>query len=225
MTGPNFENLPLVMIPFYSRLSLDASKYQLIAFKPGYPLQHSELNEMQEMFYVQQSLTAIMWSNWCTYKVASTINSKGPGWEGATPLQPSLLQFSNNILTVSPGWYLCALKTSGFYIWLYNHNPEAKFTFQSIPTNSYVGFSVSTQGVDASGNVVGVGGFVTCREDQSLREYYNDQIAGECGADRYKVELTSVGRSGTGYSDIFLPIVQRRDNFLYFMNNTIVGTV
>ena len=224
MTGPSFENLPLSNIPYYSRVAQDPTKYQMVAFRPGYPLQHSELNEMQDLFYVQQSLTVMMWANWCTYKVASTPNSTGPGWEGATPLQPSLLEFNESILTINPGWYLCKLKTSQFYIWLYNSISQTKFSLQSVLDQYYIGFSISTQGVDLAGNLVGVGGFVTCKEDQGLR-FTNNAGVGPCGADRYKVQLTAVGSSATGFSNTFLPIVQRKANSFYFMNNTQVGTV
>lgn len=223
MIGPSFQNLPLNNFPYNSRVAVDPTKYQMVAFKPGYPLQNSELNEIQDMIYIQQSLTAMMWSNWCTYKVATSVNSTGPGWEGATPLYPSLITLGTNILTVGEGWYLCKLQLSGFYLWLYNKT-STNISILTTQENEYVGFSVSSQGVDAQGNITNTGGFVTCRQDQSLR--FNDGGSiGPCGADRYKVELTSIGVNSEGYSSTFVPIMVKRVDGMYFMNNTKVGTV
>lgn len=224
MTTPNFENLPLVNSPYNSRVGSDPGKYQLIAFRPGYPLQASELNEIQDQIYVQQSLTTMMWANWCTYKVASTTDSTGPGWEGATPLQPSIIGLSGNILSVNKGWYLCKMKTSNLYFWLYNDLALTNFSLTAVPDDYYIGFTISTQGVDLNGEPVISGGFVDCQDDPSLRDNSGGSVT-FCGADRYKVEITSVGTSESGFSASFVPIVQKKNNKFMFLNNTIVGTV
>lgn len=44
----------------------NASNYVLLGFRPGLPLQAAELNEIQENFFMQQSLTTTMTHNWIT---------------------------------------------------------------------------------------------------------------------------------------------------------------
>lgn len=221
---PNFENLPLVNSPYNSRTGLNAGKYQMVAFRPGYPLQASELNEIQEQMYIQNALTTMMWANWCTFKVASTVDSTGPGWEGATPLEPSLLSLNGTVLTVKAGWYLCKMKTSGLYFWLYNNLPSTSFSLSTTQLDYYIGFAISTQGVDSAGNPILSGSFITCTQDPSLQDNASG-ASGFCGADRYKVEIQAVGQQSGGFSSSFVPIVKRLNDGFYFLNNIKVGTV
>jgi len=53
----------------------NAKNYQFIGFRPGFPLQASELNEMQEHFQMQMSLYISMMHNWIT-------SGPGPLWSG-----------------------------------------------------------------------------------------------------------------------------------------------
>ena len=77
----NWENAssPLDDTPYNSRLAehqirpqtelpqeTNASNYVLLGFRPGLPLQAAELNEIQENFFMQQSLTTTMTHNWIT---------------------------------------------------------------------------------------------------------------------------------------------------------------
>ena len=78
---------PLRPSPYYSRVEDqeidfdsggfgDKSKnYQFIAFRPGFSLQASELNEMQEHFQMQLTLTVNMYHNWITSGISSIFNS------------------------------------------------------------------------------------------------------------------------------------------------------
>ena len=57
MTLPLATPFPLKGTPFYSRISDQLTSdpvinYYAIAFNPGYPLQASELNEFQELFFL-----------------------------------------------------------------------------------------------------------------------------------------------------------------------------
>ena len=223
MPVPNFDNLPLVNEPYNSRVATNNGEYQLVAFRPGYPLQASELNEIQEQIYLQQSLTAMMWANWCTFKVASTPDSTGPGWAGATPLQPNFLTSSSSLLTINPGWYLCKMYSSGLYFWVYNNLSKAYFSDATVQINQYIGFTITTQG-EVDGNPVMSGSFVSCSDDPGLRDN-SGGAQGSCGADRYKVKLTAIGISNTGHSTSFIPIVKKNADGFYFLNNTKVGTV
>ena len=69
-------SLPLSSSPYYSRTegqnldfdtTIDPPKnYQFVAFRPGFSLQASELNEMQENMQMQMTLTIAMMHNWIT---------------------------------------------------------------------------------------------------------------------------------------------------------------
>ena len=75
--GPSF---PLSPAPYNSRVESqeldigieegdivdDPKNYQFIAFRPGFPLQASELNEIQEHFQMQLTLSIAMMHNWIT---------------------------------------------------------------------------------------------------------------------------------------------------------------
>jgi|19_taG_2_1085344.scaffolds.fasta_scaffold36809_2 hypothetical protein len=114
---PLSTTFPLADDPYYSRVQpseLDrdleeggSKNYKMVAFRPGVALQASELNEIQENFAMQMTLTMNMYHNWITSGVPSywgsgldpTITSIGnggigdaaisaPGWQGTTPLFP-----------------------------------------------------------------------------------------------------------------------------------------
>ena len=78
-------SLPLSAEPFNSRVESEIDfegsagtkpkNYQFVAFRPGFPLQGSELNEMQEHFQVQMTLSLNMMNNWIT-------SGAGPMWYG-----------------------------------------------------------------------------------------------------------------------------------------------
>ena len=99
------------------------SNYVLSGFRPGFPLQAAELNEIQDRFYLQQSLTITMMHNWLTSSVSHMWDSlvgggsqnldsstrgigdgeaagseatavSAPGWRGITPLYPFAISSS-----------------------------------------------------------------------------------------------------------------------------------
>jgi len=55
--------------------------YQFIGFRPGFPLQASELNEIQEHYQLQLTLTINMMNNWIT-------SGAGPLWAGSNQSHP-----------------------------------------------------------------------------------------------------------------------------------------
>ena len=114
---PLSEELPLTPAPHLSRvtqheLSRDLSdggskNYKHVAFRPGYALQAAELNEIQEHFQLQMTLTINMHHNWITSGRPSLWSSSSqvttgignavdnpdytisaPGWKGTCPLFP-----------------------------------------------------------------------------------------------------------------------------------------
>ena len=78
-------SFPLSPNPFFSRVESELSfeggggtkpkNYQFVAYRPGFPLQASELNEIQEHFQLQMTLNLNMMNNWIT-------SGPGPMWYG-----------------------------------------------------------------------------------------------------------------------------------------------
>ncbi len=182
-----FSNLPLSVSPYYSRVtnltanSTTPYNYPLIAFTPGYALQASELNEIQETFYVQQSLTQGMFANWPLTGEVGQVGAtlKYPMWNGAVPYNPNAVIFENGIVTVREGWYLVTVG-NGLKYWLYNQNNLTA----AATTGQQIGFSLSFQ-------------FIPCSESESAEGYvFTDNSAGfnngnSCGAHRYKVIINN----------------------------------
>ena len=94
---------PLSVSPYNSRVVEhmldsfdDAKNYKYVAFRPGYPLQAAELNEIQEYFYLEFSIIAFITNGWNafsgapnTYFEEGDLSSyAGPFWDGATPIVP-----------------------------------------------------------------------------------------------------------------------------------------
>lgn len=83
---PSFPLSPSEGHPYNSRVESEISfeggqgtkpkNYQFVAFRPGFPLQASELNEIQEHFQMQLTLSIAMMNNWIT-------SGGGPLWAGA----------------------------------------------------------------------------------------------------------------------------------------------
>lgn len=193
--------------------------YILLGFKGGFPLQAEELNEIQEQFFVQQTLTQKMINNWIKED-----SDTGPGWDGVTPLSPGLITRVGRRVTLNPGWILIKDPDflGGFGYWIYNNTTK---TISSIPTtpNLIYGISVKYEVID-------------CDDDSTLR----DSIGGSttvfgteaCGADRIKISVvdgivasTSIPTTGT----VFLPlltVIEDTDNSIQTINGyTIPETV
>ena len=81
-------SFPLSPSPYFSRVEdknvifeagedvSDFNNYQFVAFRPGFSLQASELNEMQENMQLQMSLSIAMMHNWITHSASYLWN----GW-------------------------------------------------------------------------------------------------------------------------------------------------
>lgn len=89
-------SFPLSPSPYYSRtedqnvdfsgeISDPSKNYQFVSYRPGFSLQASELNEIQENFQMQMSLTIAMMHNWITSGSGhqwQTWDANSPGGEG-----------------------------------------------------------------------------------------------------------------------------------------------
>jgi hypothetical protein len=219
ITDPFKTGFPLTTNPFRSRIEsqIDAAKnYYAVAFRPGFPLQAAELNEMQEIFYVQQTLTQTMGSSWLTKIIFDTATGgsvEGPGWDGCTPLTPTLITSTSTAtsisLTAGAGWYLAKSKNfnGGFGVWVYNGTDQtliSNFTPTDPPSAStYYGMIVKP--IIISCTSISPPGL---NEDDSIVDQTNiNVINGPCGASRLQLKVVGFGiSSSVGTGETFLPI-------------------
>lgn len=194
--------------------------YFITGFKPGFALQASELNELQEQFYVQQTLSNRCIFNW----LSDTTVSRKPFWEGCTPLATNLVSITNNTnsitFTFSAGWYYLNDKTytsenikvnSGFGIWIYNSQATSttieKTSVQASSNPSKLGF-------------VYVKDYISSSDDETLNDNANSTnvLMSVPGADRIQIknlgaavystqtlfsEICNISRSGTSAAPVY----------------------
>lgn len=227
--GVTGSELPLNINPYFSRSTLfdfkgaTAKNYVMLAFKPGFPLQASELNEMQEIEAVNQTLTATMINSWPVYTPANTNTViYGPGWDGATPIQPqgnfelstsSLITYDNGGFTANPGWYLIKVESSGLKHWVHLNTP---LSLKNLPqSTSTIGFFVDYE-------------IIKPTADPSL---YDNSTGTEtitpgspAGADRIHVKI--YGLTGSAGATNFSPIakINTENGTALYMNNVSVPT-
>lgn len=219
ITDPFKTGFPLTTNPFRSRIEsqIDAAKnYYAVAFRPGFPLQAAELNEMQEIFYVQQTLTQTMGFSWLTkiiFDNASGGSVEGPGWDGCTPLTPTLITSTGTAtsisLTAGAGWYLLKSKNfnGGLGVWVYNSTDQSlisNFTPTTPPSaRTYYGIIVKPITISCTSTVP-----PGTNEDNTIQDQTNiNVINGPCGASRLQLKIVGFGTSSSvGTGETFLPI-------------------
>lgn len=194
----------LNQVPFNSRIGSQYSSavnknYFLLGFNPGYALQASELNEIQELFFMNSNLTQRMNSNW------NSLNYKTPFWEGLIPLDPNQIQITDVVVTSSNitfnvtsenGWYLWINPESKMSHWIYkNLSSTNTVTKQfTMPLNStrYVGFVIKSQVITCCPDD-------TCdsTEDDTLRDNSSGDYTqhNTCGASRLKASIDDTTNS------------------------------
>jgi len=234
MTTPPFgSTTPLSESPFLSRLPLFTlntgdvvNNYPLVAFKPGFPLQAAELNEIQENFAIQQTLSNTLLTNWLTYGTSAELTGSptdiytGPGWNGAIPLDPAYVTASTAGVVAGIGWYLITLPVSNLKFWVYNDTSFAPLPL-GLASTHYFGFSISSE-------------FIPCSNtDTDSGWEFNDQSSGSfesstCGANRFKININGVLAS-TSLIPGFVPITRvtssTAGSLLRFMNNKLVARI
>lgn len=215
---PFSADFPLSANPYRSRIEQQlssAKNYAMVAFKPGFPLQASELNEIQEIFYVQQTLTQTLFANWHTKDMLeqNSASMLATPWNGCTPLSSDLVSYTttNNKITVTfkAGWYLLKQQdvNSGLGIWVYNPTDTvvlSDYDRASIGLNGEYGIIVKPVSVNCTTLSP-----ERTNEDRTLQDSSSiNVINGPCGAARIKIEVMGFGRSSNAASDeMFLPII------------------
>ena len=235
MTTPPFgPTTPLSESPFLSRLpsftlntnGAAVNNYPLVAFKPGFPLQAAELNEIQENFAIQQTLSNTLLTNWLTYGTSIELTGSptdiytGPGWNGAIPLDPAYVTATPAGVIARMGWYLITLPVSNLKFWVYNDTDFVPNTF-GLSSNYYFGFSISSE-------------FIPCSNtDTDSGWEFNDQSSGgfessTCGANRFKININGVSAMTSPISG-FVPITKvtssTAGSLLRFINNKLVTRI
>jgi hypothetical protein len=217
MVSPFGTTLPLTSAPYYSRINdnftsyTDPKNYYLLAFNPGYALQASELNEIQENFFLNLNLTQRMNSGW------SANGYKIPHWEGMIPLNPLTLSFTEPTITNSTltftvtfpvGWYLWTDPSSKMSFWVYS---DTERSINVSTTGSVgIGFIGTTETITCCPNE-------TCDETQDADIRDNSQgdtnTYNTCGASRKNVKFTSVEvRSNATQTSTFFPVLRASVN-------------
>jgi len=209
MTYPLDNNqFPLTNYPYSSRtwgtnVDSDPQKnYISVGFKPGFKLQASELNEIQENVMLQQTLSLNMIREWFNELNGKTAG--GPAWKGATPLFPKshplggtyepLVEYGFTASTgvtifFNEGWYLLTLN-NGIKQWAYLPTDKTSFINPTSTVEYYAGLTFGTDIID-------------CSEDSTLYDTSSGSPAVSiCGADRFQISLNASSITGaSGFND------------------------
>jgi len=188
-------SLPLNTSTYLSRISDFMSRpvnYVVCGFKPGFALQASELNEIQERFLVYQTLSNRCNNNW---RASTTLTAPNPFWEGATPFSPaniSTTQTAGSITVfANAGWYYVidslagggSVSNSGFGYWInIKTTLSVTVTFNETSTTPLkYGFMLSKS-------------YVNFNDDSSLKDNSNSSNSSlnVPGADRMKIVVDSL---------------------------------
>lgn len=212
MKTPFGTNLPLTESPYYSRISNNTDNdknYYLTAFNPGYALQASELNEIQETFFFNMNLTQRMNASW------TNAGYKPPFWNGCIPLYFDNVRITSSTTTnsnctftvaIDNAWFLWTEKNSNMSFWIHNDLTTTSFTFTTtsgLGSTEYVGFEIANETITCCQSE-------NCNPDQDsgLRDnssglsdtYYT------CGASRKKATMNDVLILTSTTSSTFFPI-------------------
>ena len=196
-----FSTPSLSPVPYYSRInnhyrsSSSVKNYVLLAFNPGYALQASELNELQELFFLNSNLSQRSNALWTT-----SDSGRIPFWEGLIPYNPADIVVDNVQLlestitfnvTIDNSWFLWTDYESKFSHWIYNDQSGDALTktFEmDFSKTNYFGYNVTktTTMCCQSG---------TCTDaDDTLRDNSSGDNSGAdntCGASRISVSFSN----------------------------------
>jgi len=174
------------------------NNYSHIGFLPGNSLQSSEINEIQERFYLDQTLDNIFLFNWLVFtenysNITGNLNDLyyGSSYYNSIPINPNLIEsyYLDNLITIKikTGWYkIKHLTTSEIAIWVYlNEDKETSFPI-NIPSGKYdIGLDISFEEV-------------LCSSDEADEGYFfNSNVGGYIeswipGSNRFKLTINNI---------------------------------
>ena len=228
MKPPFTDNSPLSRYPYNSRTSniefstvLPAANYILHAFKPGNALQASELNEIQENFYKNLTLSNHLLKNWIFVGSGDFTSGNGdpitgPSWIGAVPYDPfKSISVLDTTITFKRAWYLVD-DYSGIKFWIYNNN-AITFEYTKTP-GEYIGIKLEDKQ------------YITPEMDTKLYDnsngFFNSSLSP--GADRYQLNFTQSSGYQRSFAGTNIKIESHRDIFkigpdgnLRYLNNLV----
>lgn len=203
--------------------------YKMIAFEPGKILQAQELNELQFRMNVHSTLTAKMLSIWTNVLINSNLaspNSTGPGWEGATPIDPDFIKYNRNsqqIIIGNPNlfdlnntWFLCKLNSNGLYVWVpVSIDQSIRINTSTSLTGTYFGVELnSTGGGEYTGELV------NCEDTGEIGNHPLEvKNTSNCGSSRYFVKIINFKTSDVQITNTFCAFAQKRSDGIYYLNN------
>ena len=231
------DSYPLSPWPLYGRKyeSLNTKhNFVMEGFKPGVPLQAAELNEIQENFYLNQSLNLIFLTQWKVYKgqEASVIEElTGDSTKLMTfpnfhyyayPLQKKnqidISVSSDNVtLILSPGWYVLPINSVAHWVCLFDGVAVSGLVPVDTTRNFYLKFDYKA--IPTSENKNDVGYFFNDRSNRTVNPITD-------GADRVEITITSVENEEMD-NTVALCSVEHSENtfFLRAMNNYLMQTI
>ena len=210
-------------ITYSSRIQSNFGKnYVLVGFKPGFPLQAGELNEMMEQTAVQNTLMYEMMGNWAKPPAGVTFSALLPDWDGAVPVSPKNWTVSGTTpknYTLGSGWLYIKKEEflGGLGVWVWK---EGSTVFSITGTSSpsvYYGFNIEYKEITATDDPT--------LKDNSGRTIFTGSSEYGNGADRIAITITSAS-SGTLSTPNFMPVLEHRGTKVYHpgTNREITGS-
>lgn len=246
----NLSNFPLSEFPYNSRTELAEAignkNYISVGFKPGFPLQASELNEVQDIFALNQNLTTSMINWWQSNDLGNpSVDTNipkiyGPGWLGTTPLWPeafenqilgpttNLFSYTENASQITikakVGWYLVYSRESNLKHWI-KLGTELQRTITPLTSDNYIGFYVYYRSINSGndGSLNDNSTLPTSSPGADRIQLNIDTASGLISNTNYNIEPTNTLIDGVSYIRSFSPIARANSNFinvpLRYMNN------
>jgi len=198
--------------PYYSRFTdfekLDKN-YILIGFTPGMAVQAAELNEIQDNFQKNLTLSNYMFSFW-TPVLASYLQANSDEtvesilWNGAVPLNPAQVQVISSGIRFLVGWYYYT-HPSGLCYWVHNNTQfDLPIQINSSTIGTFIGLTIDSSDISAF-------------EDELLFDNSGGFInTSSPGA--YRIKNSIVGFTNTGNLTTIKPILAVTSNGYEWMN-------
>jgi len=126
----------------------------LIGFTPGLAVQAAELNEIQDIFQKNLTLSNYMFSYWVPYVTDYLKNNESSMdsilWNGAVPLDPSMVTLtSTNQVQFGRGWYYYTHQ-SGMCYWVHlTSNYNVFINSNQLADGGYIGLTIDSSDISA----------------------------------------------------------------------------
>lgn len=142
--------------PYYSRFTQfenEDKNYILVGFTPGAALQAAELNEIQDNFQKNLTLSNYMFSYWVPYVTNylknNTSDMDSVLWNGAVPLDPAMITVISGGIRFGRGWYYYT-HNSGLCYWVHlTSNYDVFVTTDQLSAGGFIGLTIDSSDISA----------------------------------------------------------------------------